>query len=135
MPVDYLIRFCNNTADLIQDKDQIKDGKKEVFFDPITAAIISSIIQFAIQNYIIPYIQRKCKERKEQIKSGCKKPSLFYRFMMNRAVKKTLKSKGFKQAKAICDEKNITVNDISLAIFANTANMPIEEYNFIMKNE
>lgn len=93
------------------------EGRRNVFADPITMMIVSTLINVAIQ-FLIPIIQKKCKARADRIKSGVESPSFLTRFRTNWALKQA----EYKTRNQL-STYGITHNDASNAIFQLVANM------------
>ena len=107
----------------------VGDGKKLVFFDPISMMIISTIINVAIQ-ILIPIIQKKCKERAENIKNGSAKPGIFTRWLAARAIKQA-------QAKS---ERNlsdygITTKEAYTEIFSRIKDFDTNTIHYVVYEE
>jgi hypothetical protein len=72
-----------NVAKRIQTHANAKDDK--FGFDPMTILAIVNIILTIIKIFY------ECRQNREAIHSGVKKPSLFYKLMLKRAIRKNFK--------------------------------------------
>jgi hypothetical protein len=117
-------RFCNLIA---KESQADENGRQLVFADPITMAIISTIAQIAIREFLVPWLKRKCKERSENVIEKSSNPGFFYRFLVRRAVKKA--AKGNKELAA----ENIELSKVERAIFHVTAQLSVEEFEGIIQ--
>ena len=120
---------CLATRTHVQSKSA---GRKNVFVDPITVAIMSALIQFALREFIIPWIQKKCKERRENIIANCESPGIFYRWKVRRALRKAKADPSFAATNSPELVNKIDLADIEQSMFDMGACLTVEEIEEIL---
>lgn len=122
--MNYLIKISDEIAEASLEKEEIE----EVFFDPITMAIVSTIIQIAIREFVIPYIKRRCAERQDKIGEVSQHPRFFQRWLLRRSLRKAEKITQTSFASA-----GTSIDKVEKAIFSMGATMSPEEIQIILQ--
>jgi len=107
---------------------------KDFILDPITIMVISSAIKIIVEQFLIPWLEKRCKERfnnPESLPETVKKISPWHRFLLRRGAKKILETQ---QILPELSKRNLTTDDILNIIIRYTRNSSPENMAFAVKS-
>jgi hypothetical protein len=122
-----IINISNEIATQLLKEE--RGEKKLVLFDPISVMIVSTIINIAIQ-ILIPIIQKKCKQRAENIKNGSASPSILMKIRAKLALRQAENKSG-----SILNSYGITTKDAYTAIFNKVKDLDAETIHYVVYEE
>lgn len=102
------------------------DKERQPLIDPISIMVIGITINAVLQ-ILIPYIQKRCKERAAHIKASAAKPGIWTKWQVKRSIRK-----GLEKTKLDLSTYGVTSNDIMEETLKYVANMSEEQIHMVM---
>lgn len=110
------------------------ESHKDFVLDPITIMIISSAIKIIVEQFLLPWLKKRCKERydnPESLPETAKKISPWHRFALRRGSKKVLEKQ---QILSELSKRHLTTDDLMNTIIEYTRNSSPENMAFAVQS-
>ena len=110
------------------------ESHKDFVLDPITIMIISSAIKIIVEQFLLPWLKKRCKERYDNptsLPETVQKISLWHQFLLKRGSKKVLEKQ---QILSELSKRNLTTDDILNIIIRYTRNSSPENMAFAVQS-